>query len=52
MCKKVLVFDKRFKYLGNDLYVWEMAQVFQRRLNYMGNDLDVWEMLQICGEMT
>ena len=45
-------FDKRFKYVGNDVYIWEMAQVFEKLLNYVGNDLDLWEMAQICGEMT
>ena len=38
--------------MGNDVYIWEMAQVFEKSLNYVGNDLDVWEMAQICGEMT
>ena len=45
-------FDKRFKYVGNDVYIWEMAQVFEKRLNYVGNDVDLCEMAQICGEMT
>ena len=45
-------FDKRFKYVENDVYIWEIAQVFEKRLNYVGNDLDLWEMAQICGEMT
>ena len=45
-------FDKRFKYVGNDVYIWEMAQLFEKRLNYLGNDLDRWQMAQICGEMT
>ena len=45
-------FDKRFKYVGNDVYISEMAQVFEKRLNYVGNDLDLWKMAQICGEMT
>ena len=45
-------FDKRFKYVGNDAYIYEMAQVFEKLLNYMGNDLDLWEMAQICGDMT
>ena len=45
-------FDKRFKYVGNDVHIWEMAQVFKKRLNYVGNDLDLWEMAPICGEMT
>ena len=30
-----------FKYVGNNLYIWEMAQVFEKRLNYVGNDLDL-----------
>ena len=46
------VFDKRFKYMGNDEYIWEMASVFEKVLNYVGNNLDVWEIAQICGEMT
>ena len=46
------VFDKRFKYVGSDVYIWERALVYEKRLNYVGSDLDVWEMAQICGEMT
>ena len=38
--------------MGNNVHIWEMAQVFEKRLNYVGNDLDLWEMAQICGEMT
>ena len=38
--------------MGNDVYIWKMAQAFKKRLNYVGNDLDLWEMAQICGEMT
>ena len=38
--------------MGNDAYIWEMAQVFEKRLNYLRNDLDLWEMAQICFEMT
>ena len=38
--------------MGNDVYIWEMAQVFEKRLNYVGNDLDVREMAQIYEEMT
>ena len=45
--------DKRFKYVGNAVYIQEMAQVFEKQLNYVvGNDLDLCEMTQICGEMT
>ena len=46
-------FDKGFKYVGNNVFIWEIAQVFEKkRLNYVGNDLDLWEMAQICGETT
>ena len=38
--------------MGNDVDIWEMAQVFEKRLNYVGNDLDVCEKAQICVEMT
>ena len=38
--------------MGNDVYIWKMAQVFEKRLNYVGNELDLFEMAQICGEMT
>ena len=38
--------------MGNDVYIWEMAQVFEKWLNYVGNDIDLWEMAQVCGEMT
>ena len=39
-------------YVGNDVYILELAQVFEKRLKYVGNDLHLWEMAQICGEMT
>ena len=52
MLEMSLEFEKRFKYVLNNVYIWEMAQVFEKRLNYVGNDLDLWEMAQICGEMT
>ena len=38
--------------MGNDVYIWEMAQVFEKRLNSVGNDLDLREMAQICEEIT
>ena len=38
--------------MGNDAYIWEIAQVFVKRLNYVGNDLEMFETTQICGEMT
>ena len=45
-------FHKRFKYVGNDVYIWEMAQVLEKRINYVGNNLDLYQMAQICGEMS
>ena len=45
-------FDKRLIYVGNDVYIWELAEVFEKRLKQVGNDLDLWEVAQICGEMT
>ena len=38
--------------MGNDVYIWELAEVFEKRTKYVGNDLDLLEMAQICGEMT
>ena len=29
--------------MGNDVYIWELAQVFEKRINYVGNDLDLWK---------
>ena len=52
MLETAYEFDKRLKYVGNDVYIWKISQVFEKRLNYVGNDLDLWEMAQICGEMT
>ena len=52
MLEMTYEFDKRFKYVGNEVYIWEMAQFFEKLLNYVINDLDLWEIAQICGEMT
>ena len=45
-------FDKRLKYVWNDVYIWEFAQVFEERLKYVGKDIDLWEIAQICGKKT
>ena len=37
--------------MGNDVYIWEMAQVLEKRINYVGNHIDLYEISQICGEM-
>ena len=38
--------------MGNDVYIWELAEVFKKRPKYVGNDVDLLELAQICGEMT
>ena len=52
MLKMAYEIDKRLKYVGNDVYIWEMAQVLEKRINYVGNDFDMYEMAQICGEIS
>ena len=37
-------------YVGNDVYLWEIALVFEKRLFYVENDVDIWEMAKICGK--
>ena len=29
------VFDKRMKYMGNDVDIWEMAEIFLKLLRYL-----------------
>ena len=50
-------FEKRLNYVGNDLYLWEMAQIcgevtelFDKRLKNVENDLEIWEMVKIFGK--
>ena len=52
MLEMALEFDKWLKYVGIDVFVWELAEVFEKQQKYVGNDVDLWEMAQICGEMT
>ena len=33
------MFDKRLKYVGNDVDLWEMAQICWEMINYLTNDL-------------
>ena len=35
------VFDKRLKYVGIDLEIWEMAKIFVKWLKYMGYELSI-----------
>ena len=48
------VFEKRLKYVGSDLDLWEMSQIcgemtelFDKRLKNVENDLEIWEMAKI-----
>ena len=36
--------------MGNDVYIWEIAEMFEKSLKYVGNDLDLWEMAEIYGK--
>ena len=40
MLEMAYEFDKRLKYVGNDVYIYmfEMAYVFEKRPKYVGND--------------
>ena len=51
------VFDKRLNYEGNELDLWEMAQIcgemaklFDKRLKNVENDSEIWEMAKIFGK--
>ena len=51
------VFEKRLNYVGNDVDLWEMAQIcgemaqlFDKRLKNVENDLEIWEMDKIFGK--
>ena len=51
MWEMVYVFEKRLKYLGNEVDLWEIAQIcvemaelFEKRLKNVENDIEIWEM--------
>ena len=51
------MFEKRPKYVGNDVDLWEMAQIcgemtylFDKLLKNVENDLEIWEMAKIFGK--
>ena len=51
------MFEKRPKYVGNDVDLWEMAQIcgemtelFDKRLKNVDNDLEIWEIYKIFGK--
>ena len=48
------MFEKRLKYLGNDVGLWEISQIcwemtylFDKRLKNVESDLEIWEMAKI-----
>ena len=51
------MFEKRPKYVGNDVDLFEMAQIcgemtylFDKLLKNVENDLEIWEMAKIIGK--
>ena len=57
MWEMAYVFQKRQKYVGKDVDLWEMAQicgemalVFDKRFKDVENDLEIWEMAKIFGK--
>ena len=51
------MFEKRLKYVRNDVDLWEMSQIFakmtllfDKRLKNVENDLEIWEMAKIIGK--
>ena len=51
------MFEKRPKYVGNDVDLWEMSQIcgemtylFDNLLKNVENDLEIWEMAKIIGK--
>ena len=51
------VFEKRLKYVENDVDLWEMAQIcgkmaelFDKQLKNVENDLEIWEMVKMFGK--
>ena len=57
MWEMAKVFQKRLKYVGIDVDLWEMAQICGEMVNYMTkrlknveNDLEIWEMAKIFGK--
>ena len=51
------MFEKRLKYAGNDVDLWEMSQIcgemtylFDKRIKTVENDLEIWEMAKVFGD--
>ena len=50
MWEMALVFEKRLKYVRNDIDMWEMAKNCGKWLKYLTNCLINWEMANIFGK--
>ena len=57
ICELASVFEKRLKYVGNDVDLWEIAQkcgemtsLFDKRLRNVENDLEIREIAKIFGK--
>ena len=51
------MFEKRLKYVGNDVDLWETSQIygeitslFDKRLKNVENGLEIWEIAKIIGK--
>ena len=45
------VFEKRLKYVGNDVDLWELSKIYGKWLKYLTNGLNSWELTQRFWEM-
>ena len=41
MWEMASLFEKRLKYVGNDVDLWEMAKTYGKCLKYVGNGLTI-----------
>ena len=44
MWEMAYVFEKRLKYVGNDVDLWEMAKIYVKRFKYLTYFLNMWEL--------
>ena len=45
------LFDKRIKYVGNDVDIWEMAKIFLKLLRYLGHSSSILERHKYVGNI-
>ena len=44
MCEMAQVFQKRLKYVGNDVALWEVPKRYGKGLKHLTNGLNIWEL--------